>query len=181
MAEAETLQESFRVEIANLSEEGREDVIEALDANPGMTADDAEALIDRTEAADEGRENFDELQKEQEAAMKEGDWDTARDRAQSAEYEMREVEELGGDAESEILEAETDVAEIDDAEDHEDAGEAAAADSADYAARGMDGAAEVYGQTAADNLGTAADSAAAASPTETNVDHDVNGDGVYDS
>lgn len=180
MAESEILAETYRVEIANLSEEGRDDMLEAIEANPAMNAEEAEALLNRTEAADEARDNFDALQKEQDQLMKDGEWETARDRAQEAEYEMREAEELGGDAEEEILEAETDVAEIDEAMDEHEMGEQAAADSADYAAHGMDSAAEVYGQTAADHTANAVDNAASAAPNEYNADHDVDGDGVTD-
>ncbi|EGF92517.1 ECLF2 upstream ORF [Asticcacaulis biprosthecium C19] len=180
MAETETIAETYRVEIANLSEDGRDDVLEAIEANPAMTAEDAEVLLDRTEAADAARENFDDLQKEQDQLMKDGEWETARDRAQEAEYEMREVEDLGGDADTEILEAETDVAEIDEAMDEQEMGEQAAADAADYADRGMEGAAEVYGQTASEHAGNAVDNAASAAPNEYNADHDVDGDGVTD-
>ncbi len=181
MPEAEALTETFRVEIANLSEEGRDDVLEALDANPEMSQDDADALIGRTEKADEDREDFEALQKEQDEAMKDGDWATAHDRAEAAEYEMREVEDLGGDADSEIHEAETDQHEIDEAVDQHDMAHQAAVDSADYAAHGMDGAAEVYGETATDHAVASADSAAAAAPNATNPDHDVDGDGVTDA
>jgi len=181
MPEAEALTDAFRVEIASLSEEGREDVLDAMEANPEMSQDDAETLLDRTEAADENRENFDELQKAQEEAMESGDWETAHDRAQSAEYEMREVQELGGDADSEILEAETDQHEIDEAIDEHEMSEQAATDSADFAAHGMDGAAEVYGNSAGDHASAAVDNAAAASPNEYNTDHDVDGDGVTDA
>ncbi len=181
MPDPETLEETYRVEIADLSDDGREDVLEALEANPAMSADDAEALLNRTEAADEARDNYEALQKDQEQLMKDGEWEAAHDRAVSAEYEMREVEELGGDADEEILEAETDQAEIDEAVDEHEMSETAAADAADYAEHGMDGAAEVYGESASQHAVNSVDNAAAASPNETNPDHDVDGDSAtYD-
>jgi hypothetical protein len=181
MPDPETLEETYRVEIADLSEEGREDVLEALEANPAMSADDAESLLDKTEAADAARDNYEDLQKDQEQLMKDGEWEAAHDRAVSAEYEMREVEELGGDADEEILEAETDQAEIDEAVDEHEMSEQAATDAADFADHGMDGAAAVYGETAAEHAGNAVDNAAAASPSDTNPDHDVDGDSAtYD-
>jgi hypothetical protein len=181
MPDPQTLEETYRVEIANLSEEGREDVLEALEANPAMSADDAESLVDKTEAADAARDTYDALQKDQEQLMKDGEWEAAQDRAVAAEYEMREVEELGGDADEEILEAETDQAEISEAEDSQEMSEQAATDAADYADRGMDGAAEVYGNSAGEHAANAVDNAAAASPSDTNPDHDVDGDAAtYD-
>lgn len=176
MAEPETLEDTFRVEIASLSDEGQEDVLDAIEADPTMTREEADALIHRTEDADDRRENFDALQHEQEKEMEAGDWETARDRAQEAEYEMREVEDLGGDAEAEIHEAHNDVAEIDDAIDKDDMAAQDAHDAADYAAHGMDGAADVYGESATEHAVDSAEAADAGSPNEYNPDHDVDAD-----
>lgn len=172
MPDPQPLDEVFQVEIAALSETGRDDVLEALNAHPDMTQDEAHDLLDRTERADEARDNFDALQKDQEQLMKDGDWETAHDRAHEAEYEMREVEDLGGHAETEIHEAQADQADIDDAIHQQDAAHQAAHDSADFAAHGMDGAAEVYGNSATDHAVAATDSAVAATP-DTSVDHHV--------
>ncbi len=169
--ETQPLPEAFRVEIADLSTTGRDDILEAFAADPGMSQDEAEALVHNTQAADEARDNFDALQKDQEAHMEAGDWEGARDRAHDAEYEMREVEDLGGHADAQILEAETDQHEIDEAIQQHDAAQTASVDAADFAAHGMNGAAEVYSQSAGEHAATAVDSAAAAAPNEYNADH----------
>ena len=171
MPEAQSFTEAFRVEIADLSTTGRDDILEAFAAHPDMAQDEAEALVHNTQAADEARDNFDALQKDQEAHMEAGDWEGARDRAQDAEYQMREVEDLGGHADTQIHEAETDQNEIDEAIQQHDAAHTASVDAADFAAHGMDGAAEVYSQSAGEHAATAVDSAAAAAPNEYNPDH----------
>jgi len=73
------------------------------------------------------REEAEAYQAEQAEAVAEGDWEKAHEMAEKAEYAMEEVRDNGGDvAEAEIVEAQYDQMELENAEYHQEIADDAA-------------------------------------------------------
>ena len=159
------LPEGMSVRIATLSDEGQQQVLDALTEAQGDGALTEEAFSDAVssaEMADESRENAEIAREGQAEAADSGDYAKAQDYANQAEYELKEVDHLGGaEAEEEMIEAQVDQAELAEAQDNE----AAAQENADFAMsdRGTDAAREIAAENAdeyaqeAVNLGNQAD------------------------
>ncbi|MEZ5398196.1 MAG: hypothetical protein R2729_00920 [Bryobacteraceae bacterium] len=104
MADIENINDlstEFTIDIANLSEEGQEQVHEAIEAvAAGGEEVDAEAVTDAIEAAQEAdvhREAAVELQHEQAERAEAGDYEGAHEAAVEAEYHIQAVADLGGE------------------------------------------------------------------------------------
>lgn len=159
------LPEGASVRIASLTDEGGQQVIDALYEAQGegeLTEDAVNEAVGNAEMADESRENVEQARDNQAEAADSGDYAKAQDYANQAEYELREIDDLGGtEAEAEVIEAQTDQAELAEAQDNADYAQAnadfAASDRGTEAAREM--AAESAGEYAQDaaQLGNQAD------------------------
>jgi hypothetical protein len=132
------LPEGFRIDVANLSESGQQEVVDAVTAahDEGDLADfDFNHAVSDGQTADAARENVEALHEEQAKAVADGDLAKADDLAHQTEYELKEVQDHGGDADTQLVQTEADQAHLEWAEFHADtAHEAAEAAAADYAA-----------------------------------------------
>jgi hypothetical protein len=139
------------------------------------------AILD-AQAAEAAREEAEAFQAEQAKAVEEGDWEAAREAAENAEYAMEEVKDHGGDvADAEILEAEYDQMELDNADYHQEIADANADAAAAYAAEGDVETAEIYADSAADHAETAADYGAMADQGGTYADQAVDTSSSFDA
>lgn len=142
----------LQVKVASLSEEGQQQVVDALteaEAEYGLDHETIDEAVRNAEDADFHRENVENLQAEQAEAADAGDYGKAQDLANRAEYELREVESLGGTEATEgVIRAQSDEAHLESAQSNEDH----AQDLADFAAsgRGTDAANEAAAEDAAD-------------------------------
>ncbi len=147
---ADQLQEGMSVRIASLSEEGQQQVVEALSSGE-LSEDEMNEALQNAEDADYARENVEEARENQAEAADAGDYDKAQEYANAAEYELREIDDLGGtEAEAEVVEAQVDQAELAEAQDQENY----ANEQADFATSDR-GTAEAR-DIAAENAGEAA-------------------------
>lgn len=139
------------------------------------------AILD-TQAAEEARAEAEYYQGEQAKAVEAGDWEKAEEMAENAEYAMEEVEAHGGDvADSEILEAQYDQMELENADYHQEIADDAADSAAAYAAEGDMDTAAIYAETAADEATVAADSGALADQGGTYADQTVDTSSTFDA
>lgn len=149
---ADQLPEGMSVRIASLSEEGQQQVIDALTEAQGsgaLSEDTFNETFSNAENADDSRENVEQARENQAEAADAGDYDKAQEQANVAEYELREVDDLGGsEAEAEVIEAQQDQVELAEA----DANQEYAEDNADFAMsdRGTEGQREAAAETADD-------------------------------
>lgn len=149
---ADQLPEGMSVRIASLTDEGQQQVIDALmeaQANGALTEDTFNDTLANAETADDSRENVEEARDNQAEAADAGDYETAQEQANIAEYELREIDDLGGaEAEAEVVEAQQDQVELAEADSHQDY----AAENADFAMseRGTEGQREAAAENAGD-------------------------------
>src|SRR4051812_28356075 len=94
------LPDGFQVAVANLSTDGQQQVIDALQA-PAYDGNTDHVLLD-AQVADEHRENVEQIHTEQAEAIAEGDFAKANDLAHNAEFEVRAVDSLGGEADAQL-------------------------------------------------------------------------------
>jgi hypothetical protein len=155
---ADQLPEGMSVRIASLTDEGQQQVLDALteaqSAGP-LTEETFQDTVSNAESADYARENVEIAREAQAEAADSGDYAKAQEYANQAEYELREIDHLGGaEAEEEVLEAQTDQVELATAQDHADY----AQENAEFAAsdRGTEAAREVAADTAGDYAASSA-------------------------
>lgn len=135
-----------------------------------------------SQIAEEKREEAEAFQAEQAKAVEAGDWEKAEEMAEKAEYVMEEVKDHGGDvADAEILEAQYDQMELENADYHQEIADANADSAAAYAAEGDLETAEIYADSAASEAGIAADSGALADQGGTYADQAVDTSSTFDS
>jgi hypothetical protein len=167
------LPEEFVVDIAALDDDAQTQVIEAVQAaaDEGALGDlDVDRTIADAQEVSERKEEVEEIHKEQAEAVADGDFEHAKELAQDAQWEMKEIDDHGGESEVQMLEAERDEANLDQADWEQDtaadqtewAGNLAASGDVDGAATQLDLAAghtEVSADYAgvADQGGTTAD------------------------
>jgi len=167
------LPEGMSVRIATLTDEGQQQVIDALyeaQADGELTEESFQDAVGNAEYADESRENVESLREDQAEAVESGDYEKGKDLATQAEYELKEIDHLGGtEAAEEVLEAQTDQAELAAAGDNRDA----AQENADFAMsdRGTEAQRETAADSAVDYSADAAQSAAQADAGGTYGDH----------
>lgn len=167
----EEMPEGFRVELASLSEEGQEQVVEAITAaQDAGTLDDAAVhdALDQAAQADTHRENVEDLHQQQADAASSGDYAKAADLASQAEYQLKEVQDHGGDADEALVRADADVTHLESAQANADT----AHEMADYANHlGTPEAADAAMQSAGNYAATAAQEGAAGDQGGHYADH----------
>lgn len=165
--------DGIAVRIASLTDEGQAQVVEALEAAAADGALDEDAFqeaVGNAESADESRANVEGYREQQAEAAEAGDYDKAQEFANKSEYELREIDDLGGsEAAGEVIEAQTDQMELAEADSYQDA----AQDNANFAMsdNGTEAQREAAAETAADYAATSAQYGAQADAGGTYGDH----------
>ncbi len=158
------LPEGFQIEVSNLSEEGQQQVIDAIANHDGDVSDlDTDQLVSDAQIADTARDNVEHLHQEQADAVASGDYAKADEIAHQTEYQLQEVQDHGGNAEQQLATTESDQQHLDWAQYHQDVASDQAQWAADAAQHGDATHAEMYGDMAAGHADTAATNATDAS------------------
>jgi hypothetical protein len=149
----------------------------------GLNADfNPDDMFLDSQIAEEKREEAEQFQAEQAKAVEAGDWEKAEEMAENAEYAMEEVKEHGGDvADSEILEAQYDQMELENADYHQEIADDNAASAEAYAAEGDLETAEIYADSAVGEAATAADYGSMADAGGTYADQTVDTSSTFDA
>lgn len=135
-----------------------------------------------SQLAETKREEAEYYQAEQAKAVEAGDWEKAEEMASNAEYAMEEVKDHGGDvADSEILEAQYDQMDLENADYHQEIADDKAASADAYAASGDLDTASMYADGAASEATVAADYGAAADQGGTYADQTVDTSSTFDA
>lgn len=164
--------DAFEVRLAGLDEIAHDHVVEAIAAAEAEgEAVDTDALVREGEALSEAHDRVEDLREAQEAAVADGDLETAHDLAFAGEWTMREVSDLDPDVADGILEAEADEAHLAEAADDGHVAEAAVLDAAASADAGMEGAAVVQAEIADNHAADAGDHVAAVTTASGDGDH----------
>jgi hypothetical protein len=142
----------------------------------------SDMAILEAQTAEEKREEAEMYQAEQAKAVEAGDWEKAEEMASNAEYAMEEVKDHGGDvADSEIVEAQYDQMELENADYHQEIADDNAASAEAYAASGDLETASMYADSAAGEAATAADYGAMADQGGTYADQTVDTSSTFDA
>lgn len=154
----------------------------AADAGDLHAEFNTDSMFLDSQIAEDKREEAETYQAEQAKAADAGDWDTAKDYADKAEYAMQEVQDHGGDvAASEVIEAQQDSANLEWADYHQEIADDNAVTAASYAETGdMDHAAQ-YAETASSEATVAADYGAVADQGGAYADHTVDTSSTFDA
>ncbi len=166
---APELPENFSVHVAELSDIGQAEVYEALEAGEL----DPETILDHAQAADVNREDIADLRQQQADAAEAGDYEKAHEYADKVGYEMREIEDLGGHMDNQIIDADHQEAALENADWNQDIADANADAAADYAEAGDFDHAAQYADTALDHAEVAADYGDQGDAGGHYADHDV--------
>lgn len=135
-----------------------------------------------SQLAETKREEAEYYQAEQAKAADAGDWEKAEEMASNAEYAMEEVKDHGGDvADSEILQAQHDQMDLDNADYHQEIADDNAASADAYAASGDLDTASIYADSAASEATVAADYGAAADQGGAYADQTVDTSSTFDA
>ena len=135
-----------------------------------------------SQIAEAKREDAEYYQAEQAKAVEDGDWEKAEEMASNAEYAMEEVKDHGGDvADSEILDAQYDQMDLENADSHQEIADDKAASADAYAASGDLDTAAMYADGAAGEAATAADYGAQADQGGTYADQTVDTSSTFDA
>ncbi|MEJ0061258.1 MAG: hypothetical protein WDM79_17575 [Terricaulis sp.] len=177
--------QEFQVDIAGLSTAEQANVANALReaADDGALGDvNLDSVILDAQAAEDARSDAEYYQAEQAKAVDAGDWETAKDFAEKAEYSMEEVQDHGGDvAYAEVLEAEHDQMNLDNADWNQEIADDNAVTAEAYAESGDLATAEIYADSAASAAETAADYGAAGDQGGSYADQTVDTSSTYDA
>lgn len=178
--------QQLQVDMAGMSDAEQATMLGQLKmaAENGDLSDDfnPDSMFQDSILAEEKREEAEAYQAEQAEAVAEGDWEKAHEMAEKAEYAMEEVRDNGGDvAEAEIVEAQYDQMELENAEYHQEIADDAADSAAAYAAEGDLETAEVYADSAADHAETAGDFGAMADQGGVYADQTVDTSSSFDA
>ena len=173
------------IDVAGLSDMEQANLQAALQkaADEGTLEDfNSDSAILDAQLAETAREEAEYFQGEQAKAVEEGDFEKAEEMASNAEYAMEEVKDHGGDvADSEILEAQYDQMELENADYHQEIADGNAASAEAYAAEGDLETAEIYADSAAGEAATAADYGAQADAGGTYADQTVDTSSTFDA
>lgn len=135
-----------------------------------------------SQLAETKREEAEYYQGEQAKAVEAGDWEKAEEMASNAEYAMEEVKDHGGDvADSEIVEAQYDQMDLENADYHQEIADDKADSAEAYAASGDLDTASMYADGAASEATVAADYGAAADQGGTYADQTVDTSSTFDA
>ena len=177
--------QQMSIDIAGLSDMEQANLQAALQkaADEGTLEDfNSDSAILDAQAAETAREEAEYFQGEQAKAAEAGDWEKAEEMAENAEYAMEEVKDHGGDvADSEILEAQYDQMELENADYHQEIADDNAASAEAYAAEGDLDTAAIYADSAAGEAATAADYGAQADAGGTYADQTVDTSSTFDA
>lgn len=177
--------QKLEIDNAGLSDMEQSNVMAALQkaADEGsLESFNVDSAVLDAQLAEEARAEAEAFQAEQAKAVEEGDWEKAGEMAQNAEYAMEEVKDHGGDvADAEILEAQYDQMELDNAEYNQEIADDNADSAAAYAAEGDMATAEIYADSAADHAETASDYGAMADQGGTYAEQTVDTSSSYDA
>lgn len=177
--------QQMSIDIAGLSDMEQANLQAALQkaADEGTLEDfNADSAILDAQLAETAREEAEYFQGEQAKAVEEGDWEKAEEMAENAEYAMEEVKDHGGDvADSEILEAQYDQMELENADYHQEIADDNAASAEAYAAEGDLDTAAIYADSAAGEAATAADYGSQADAGGTYADQTVDTSSSFDA
>ncbi len=177
--------QQLQTDMAGMSQEEQATMLNQLQQaadNGDLSADfNPDTMFLDSEIAEEKRDEAEYYQAEQAKAADAGDWEKAEEFAEKAEYAMEEVKDHGGDvADAEILEAQHDQMDLENADYHQEIADDAADSAAAYAADGDLDAASVYADTAADHAETA-DYGAAADQGGVYADQTVDTSSTFDA
>lgn len=178
--------QQLQIDMAGLSQEESATMMSQLQSaadNGDLSADfNSDSMFLDSQIAEEKREEAEYYQSEQAKAADAGDWETAKDFVDKAEYAMEEVKDYGGDvADSEILEAQKDEANLEWADYHQEIADDAATTAASYAESGDTDAAAVYAETASSEATIAGDYGASADQGGTYADQTVDTSSSFDA
>ncbi|HRO03034.1 MAG TPA: hypothetical protein PLS69_05465 [Terricaulis sp.] len=177
--------QQMQIDNAGLSDMEQSNLMAALqkaEAEGSLESFNADNAILEAQWAEEARAEAEAFQAEQAKAAEEGDWEKAREMAENAEYAMEEVKEHGGDvADAEILEAQYDQMELENADYHQEIADDNADAAAAYAAEGDLETAEIYADSAAEHAETAADYGSMADQGGTYAEQTVDTSSSYDA
>jgi len=177
--------QQMQIDMAGLSDMEQANLAAALQkaADEGALEDfNPDSAILDAQLAEEAREDAEYYQAEQAKAVEAGDWEKAEEMAENAEYAMEEVKDHGGDvADSEILQAQHDQMDLENADYHQEIADDAADSAAAYAAEGDMDTAAMYADTAADEATVAADYGATADQGGTYADQTVDTSSGFDA
>ncbi|MBL8547417.1 MAG: hypothetical protein JNL81_13205 [Hyphomonadaceae bacterium] len=151
--------------------------------NGDLSADfNTDSMFLDSQLAEEARGEAEYYQAEQAKAAEAGDWEKAEEMASNAEYAMEEVKDHGGDvADSEIVEAQYDQMELENADYHQEIADDKAASAEAYAASGDLETASMYADGAASEATVAADYGAQADQGGTYADQTVDTSSTFDA
>ncbi len=193
MADPMTLEEfmateagqQLSIDTAGLSQTEQANFMAALQkaADEGGLEDfNSDSAILDAQLAETAREEAEYYQGEQAKAAEAGDWEKAEEMAENAEYAMEEVKDHGGDvADSEILEAQYDQMELENADYHQEIADDNAASAEAYAAEGDLDTASIYADSAASEATTAGEYGAMADQGGTYADQTVDTSSTFDA
>ena len=177
--------QDFQIDIAGLSTAEEADVTHVLQdaADGGNLADlNLDHAILEAQAAEGARGEAETFQAAQAKAADAGDWASARDYADKAEYAMHEVRDHGGNVDDmEIIQAGHDEMNLDNAHWEQQIADDNAVTAQAYAEAGDADHAAQYADTAADHAQTAADYGAAGDQGGAYGDHTVDTSSSYDA
>ena len=151
--------------------------------NGDLSADfNTDSMFLDSQIAEEKREEAETFQAEQAKAVEAGDWEKAEEMASNAEYAMEEVKDHGGDvADSEIVEAQYDQMDLENADYHQEIADDKADSAEAYAASGDLDTASMYADGAASEATVAADYGSAADQGGTYADQTVDTSSTFDA
>lgn len=193
MADPMTLEQFFasdagqqlQIDMAGLSQMETANVMAALQKaadDGGLESLDTGSILLDAQAAEDARGDAEMYKHEQAKAAEAGDWESAKEYAEKAEDAMLEVKEHGGDiADAEILEAQYDQMDLDNADWHQEIADDNAEAAVAYAESGDLDAAQVYADSAASEATTAADFGASADAGGSYADQSIDTSSSFDS
>ena len=177
--------QEFQVELAGLSDAEQANVVHALQdaADTGVLADlNLDHTVLEAQSAEASRAEAQAHQDAQARAADAGDWETARNEAQQAEYAMQDVRDHGGNvADAEVNQTQSDVANLDNANWQQQIADDNATTAQAYAAEGDADHTAQYADVAAAHAETAADYGSAGSAGGAYADHTVDTSSTYDA
>lgn len=177
--------QQLSIDVAGLSDMEQANLQAALQkaADEGsLESFDTDSAYLDAQLAETAREEAEYFQAEQAKAVEAGDWEKAEEMASNAEYAMEEVKDHGGDvADSEILEAQYDQMELENADYHQEIADDKAASAEAYAAEGDLDTAAMYAEGAVGEAATAADYGSMADAGGTYADQTVDTSSSFDA
>ncbi|MEM1436979.1 MAG: hypothetical protein AAGG11_23225 [Pseudomonadota bacterium] len=175
---AEAVEAEFEVELAGLNDNETAQVREAIseaEFNNELDQLDVDAEIQQAQFAETDRAEAEELREDQVEAADRGDYETARDRAEDAQHELRDAAEThGGNLDTALSENARDVEVLSEAEFQQEAAESFEADAIDYAELDSDEGADASLDDAYDAADAADDAAQDSTDfADTGGDHSI--------